>query len=305
MLDRVVIKLIRDSDGQTFEFGSTSDWMFVRDSFDGFSSVDNEINSTEYTSRDGGFISNKRVASKIRTFEAIYVKPSLNETERRNIISFLSVKDTFKCWVYYGNRAVWQSCHLYRMQTGMSARIRRAMKVTVSLMFEDPFWNSEDDFGENIAALEPLIGFPFLSALYHSYGVDSYGVERFGPIGTTGARFVFSPEIEIYNDGESETYCKIVIKSTGHAVNPKVIINENFIQVNDTLTQGDEVIIDMVQLPPKVTKNGVNWIGHCDRSSSFSGMVLEKGSNKVSYSAEDGQGNLAIYLYYNKRYEAI
>lgn len=91
----------------------------------------------------------------------------------------------------------------------------------------------------------------------------------------------------------------------GEVVNPSLIINGAYVKVIDHMVKDDTIVMDFTQNPPTVKKNGINYIGHCDRSSDFNAMVLEIGETEVSFDADDGTSNLSVTIFYNKLYLGI
>ena len=77
-------------------------------------------------------------------------------------------------------------------------------------------------------------------------------------------------------------------------MNPKIIINDNYVRVLDNMKANDVIIIDFTQNPPTVKKNGVNFIGHCDRTSAFDDMQLPVGSSEISFDADTGMFQFII-----------
>lgn len=138
-----------------------------------------------------------------------------------------------------------------------------------------------------------MIAFPYLA---------SFNV---APFGTTGGVFNFAQQVKLVNDGDVETYCRAIFKATGDVVNPSLIISGNYVRVIDVMRAGDVIEMDFTALPPTVKKNGVNYIGHCDRTSAFTDMAINVGDVEVQYSADDGDANLSVSFYYNKLYAAI
>lgn len=92
----------------------------------------------------------------------------------------------------------------------------------------------------------------------------------------------------------------MTINFTGHAVNPKIYKDNYYVRILGTFSEGDIVLIDFENCT--IRKNGTNWIQYIDRSSTFTQMGLELGDNKIGFSADDGDGNMAVYVYYNKLY---
>ena len=111
--------------------------------------------------------------------------------------------------------------------------------------------------------------------------------------------------VNISNDGDVEAYCKVVFKSKGAVLNPKLIINGHYVRVIDQMQDGDVIVMDFVASPPTVTKNGVNFIGKCDRTSEFDKMALVVGDSTLQYDADNGTNVLSVSVYFNKLYAAM
>lgn len=291
--DLITIKFVRNTDGATFVLGGSTKWKFLKNGLDGFGSFDNDINYIDNGTHDGGIVTSTRISSKDRTVKCGYVNPKDNEAVRKRVTAFFKAKATYKCYVSYMGKTLWAECYLYKFSLSMSPKYNR-MDMVLMLTFPIPYLKSYDDFGADIAGKTPLIGFPYMVA---SAGKN--------PKGLTGGVFNFASKIEIVNDGDVETYCKAVFKATDTVINPSLVIGDNFVKVLDRMEQGDVIEMDFTSLPPTVKKNGVNYIGHCDRSSSFTNMIIDVGTSEISYTADDGSGSLSVSLYYNKLYTSI
>ena len=145
-----------------------------------------------------------------------------------------------------------------------------------------------DEFGKNIAAIQAMAGFPYLCN------------PEFG--GAPTGLFEFSENVILNNDGDVDTYCKVVIKARGEVVNPKIIIGGKYVRIIDIMEDGDVITVDFTANPPTVQKNGVNFIGNTDKTSSFIGMELAVGDTEVSFDADDGTNLMEVQLFYNKLY---
>ena len=166
--------------------------------------------------------------------------------------------------------------------------------AAITFTFPNPYWKSYDDFGKDIASLTPMIAFPYLC---------TFDIGQ--PNGITGGIFNFAQTVNIYNDGDVDTRCRAVIKADGDVTNPALFINDEYVRIIDNLVKNDIIEIDFTASPPTVRKNGVNFIGHCDRTSAFTGMIIEKGNNVVRFDADNGTSNMSVSIYYNKLYEVI
>lgn len=123
--------------------------------------------------------------------------------------------------------------------------------------------------------------------------------------GFIAGAYSFSNVVDFVNDGDVETYLRVVIIANGAVTNPSIIKDDKYVKILDTLKQDDVVEIDFTQRPPSVTKNGENIINLSDRKSSFTGMQLDVGINQISYGADDGENNMSVSIYFEKRYLGI
>lgn len=161
-------------------------------------------------------------------------------------------------------------------------------KFTVSFVRESPYLKSIDEFGENLAQTMNIYGFP-------SYITSN--------VGLVYDYFKFADYVDITNDGDVDTFMRVVFTATGEVVNPKIIKDNKYVKILDTMQNGDIYELDFVKLTIK--KNGNNAIGKIDRTSDFSAMKLNIGDNIVSYSADSGEALLGVYIYYNKLYLGV
>ena len=92
----------------------------------------------------------------------------------------------------------------------------------------------------------------------------------------------------------------MTINFSGHAVNPKIYKDNYYVRILGNFYEGDVVVIDFENCT--IRKNDVNWIQHIDRSSTFTEMGLNIGDSTIGFEADDGDGNMAVFVYYNKLY---
>ena len=115
----------------------------------------------------------------------------------------------------------------------------------------------------------------------------------------------FNKTVDIQNDGDVTTFPRVVIRSDGTVENPRISIGDKFVRFVDTLKQGDELVIDFEQRPPRVTLNGRNAINKVDRASSFTSFQIEAGDTTFEYDSDSGENVMSVSLYYWKRYLGI
>lgn len=292
-MDNLEIKIVRSSDSAKFEMGAFHDWMIAEDGLEGFGDISNNIEYVDNIAQDGGILDSSHVGKKDRTINCFYRYQSNMDIARKTALSFFNAKDTYKVIVTYGTREVFAEGQLLKL-VAMPRHLKKGyVSLAITFLFGSSYWKSIDDFGYNIAAVRGMIAFPYLATTEPSN------------IGLTGGVYNFARQIVIYNDGDAETRCKAIITASGDVVNPKLIINNQYVRVLDTLVNGDVIEMDFAAIPPTVKKNGSNFLGHCDRTSAFTKMIIERGDNTISYDADNGTTNLSVNVYYNKRYGAI
>lgn len=296
-MDKVYLDIVRTSDNQSIRLGYSSGWGILKNGLQGFGDVDNVISYVDNSARDGGFVTNTRISSKTRTISARYEYPQNNEWMRRQMLAFFSVKSTFEVHFIYGERHVWAEAYIDKFSCSISTRLRRALDMKIQFLFPEPYWKSYEDFGQDIAAVKPMVAFPYICLSEYTQGVN--------PVGYVGSIFVFQPTVILENDGDTVTYCRVVMNFSGTVTKPTFRVNDGFITLNGEYNLGDQVVIDFEASPPSVELNGQNALGRCDRRSTFTKMYLNTGSNTISYEAEDGSDHMSVVVYYNKRYEAI
>ena len=289
---KVKIRIVR-SDLKEFKIDGT-DWEIPSSGgLDGFGDFENDIVTIDNAVGDGAIYGSDRIAQKDRTIVAKSRNPVLNEILRKVAISFFNSKYMYKVYVTYMGVTRWCEGKIHKFSLP-AENIHRNMTMTVTFLFANPFLKSYDNFGKNIASIAPMCGFPYLCSV-------TPGTVQ----GVTGGVFNFSQKIVLENDGDVETYCKAVFKAKGVVTNPKLVVNGSYVRVLDEMEKGDVIVIDFIQNPPTVQKNGENYIGHCDRTSAFDDMALVVGDSEISFDADNGSNLLDVSIYYNKLYGAI
>ncbi len=293
-MSNLLITIFRMSDNAKFEVGSVADWQVENNGLDGFGTVVNELSFTDSAIRDGGEITDSHLSKKDRTIKMVYRPSQGHGLARDAALAFFNAKDEFKVCVQYGLKNVFAIGRIEKLSCPEKHITHGSLKLTITFLFANPYWQSMDDFGENIAALQGMIAFPYLCSI-------TPGTLQ----GTTGGIYNYAQVVELQNKGDVDTYCKIKLEAEDEIVNPKVLINGEYVRVKDTLQRGDVITMDFVAQPPRIEKNGVNWVGHCDRTSAFTKMILRRGDNTIQYDADNGSNHLSVTVYYHQQYEAI
>lgn len=154
------------------------------------------------------------------------------------------------------------------------------------LYCSDPLFSSLDNYGKDISEIENMFIFPLTLTNDYIMGYK-----------------VFAEEIEIINDGVIETGITVDIEATAEVVNPKFIINDDFIELNTTLELGDKIEICTNSRNKYIKLNGENIIQRINRESTFASLKV--GSNTIGYTAESGYNFLNVKVYFNKKYLGV
>lgn len=220
----------------------------------------------------------------------------MNDVLRREACSFFSPKYSYEVYFAYMGVIRWFEGRVHKFNISTN-NIHKDMEMTIVFLSENPYLRSYDNFGKNIASVSGRIAFPYISAVDPNFPRVMRGI--------TGGVFNFAQKIILENDGDVDAYCRCIFEATGAVTNPKLIINDNYVRVIDEMVEGDVIEIDFTKNPPTVRKNGVNYVGHCDRTSAFDEMALTIGDTEVSFDADNGTNLLRVSIYYNKLYATI
>ena len=266
-----------------------TDWAIPSNGLDGWGEYDNDITIVDNAIGDGGIVSSERMASKDRTITAKSRHKNINHILRAQATAFFNNRMTYKVYLTYMEKTLWAEGKIQKFMLP-TENIHRDMTLTVVFLFPNPYLRSYEDFGKNIASITAMAGFPYICT-----------ARRGAPTGM----FNFAKKVVLANDGAVETYCRAIFLAKGTVTNPKLIINGHYVRVIDVMAENDVIEIDFVANPPTVKKNGVNYIGHCDRTSEFDYMALQIGDSEIEFDADDGTNLLDVSIYYNKLSNAI
>lgn len=281
----MMVKFIRD-DSKTFTLGGSysdaASWGIT--SIDGLSVIQNNISSENLAYGDGEDIVAERIKARPIDIVANVKNQKNNSVERNKAISFFNAKHSFSLYITRNGVTKWIVAKIEKFSCP-DLTLGKNVSIKLALKCPDPFFYSKDNYGKNIAAVTGGFGFPYISPINVGFRTGTYN---------------FAKQVEIENTGDVDTYATIIIEANGEVENPKIMQNDVYIRLIDSLVSGDSVEVDLVA--NTIKKNGVNCIGKVDRKSSFSGMILGTGDNTISFGADNGDTNMRVVLYYNLKY---
>lgn len=284
---KVIVKFVRE-DSRIFTLNNER-WKIPSNGLEGFGVYNNSISTMDNAVGDGAIVTANRMAQRDRTIMATSRSKQLAETLRGEVTAFFNPKMRYRVYLTYMGRTRWAEGMIekFNLSTG---NIHQPMMLMVTLLFADPYLRSVENFGKDIASMVGCSGFPYLCTAAQG-----------SPTGV----FNFASTVNLKNDGDVTAHCKAVLVAHGAVTNPKLIINGHYVRILDEMQEDDTIIIDFTASPPTVRKNGMNYIGHCDRTSEFDQMGLVVGDSTVEYDADNGSNLLSVSIYYNKLYAAM
>lgn len=295
----VYLRIVRD-DGREFAIDNER-WLIPNDGLENWAELPYSVSTEENAQYDGGVVTNRRVSVVDRSVTAELADWRENAKARAEAISFFSPKHEYEAHLTYQGRTRWCGGVQYAFKCSVG-NVYEPCSFTWTILCPQPFLLSEDDYGKDIAAVEPKFGFSFMSAL-DRVGTSSELAHQQGF--QTGVS-VFGDEVNVSNDGDVETWPRVEIRASGTVRNPSIVRDgEFFVQLVGELEDGDVLVFDFEERPPKVTVNGENAMNLVYRFSTFTEMKFEVGDNLFSFTADEGENVMSVSLYYRKRYLGI
>lgn len=297
MIGDVIVRVVR-SDGKKFIIGDGK-WRIPNDGLENWANLNYNVSSAELPSYDGSVITSSRVASQDRSIRAVVGDPKNNAELRAEAIAFFNPKYDFEAHLKYQGRT--RYCKGKQIGFRCSeGNIYKPAEINWTIFCPNPYLLSESDFGKDIAAVLPMLGFPFMSFLPTSQG-SAEGCN----VGFVASHRSFQQYVTLENDGDVQSGMKFIIRANGDVINPVVRINDTFVRAIVDMHQGDRLDVDLSIRPPKVYFNGENAMQLIDRQSTLLSMYIQPGETVVEYDADDGYQNMSVSIYYNKQYLGI
>ena len=282
-MDEVSARFVR-ADGKELVADET-DWGLT--GIDGAAAPGYQIYSSDNAVGDGSIITGRRVAARDLQLSAAVMDAGSNTVLRKAALSFFRPKVRYKVYLTYMGVTRWIAGELTAFKAP-NAYIGEPQTFAAYFLCTEPYWQSVDDFGQDIAAITPCWGWPYMD--HPIFGVRA-------------AVANFAREVVFDYDGDVPSYFKATITCDGPVTNPKLIMGGSYIRVITEMQRGDVLSID--PQAARVLMNGENVLVRVDRASNFAGMQMDVGENRVSFSADVGENDMHVVIYYNKQYLGV
>lgn len=286
-MDRDVIARIVRSDGAELVVDET-DWGLV-DEIKGAAAPTYEIFTEKNATDDGDTVTGKRVAGRDLELYAAVMDTTYNDVLRARANAFFNPKYTYQIYLTYMGTTLWLAAELKAFDAP-ATQIDQPQTWSAYFLAANPYWQSVDDFGQDIAAITPRWGFPYMDHPQYGVLVDVAN---------------FARQVIFDYDGDVPAFPTITITADGAVTNPKIVKDGAFVRLIDTLAASDTVVIATNPRGIRITKNGANVLNKVDRASNFAAMQMAPGVNTVSYEADYGDNNLHVVIRYNKQYLGV
>ena len=294
------IRVVR-SDGEELVMGDGMPWVIPQGGLDGFAKLNLSVSTSQNVLTDGSSLVSKRVDETDREVKATYIGPD-RPGARARAVAFFNPRFSFAMHATVGNRTRWCEGELSGFDCpARSPRLPVALTFTLTCL--DPFWRSEDhndfDFGDS----RPYLGWPYVS---HVRMVGPKGERH--PVGNPVSVLIYDGKNTLVNTGDVEAPYAIQVRASGELVNPTITKDGKFIKVLVKMVSGDVLLIDYESRRlPQVTLNGRNVIQQCSRNSSFTGMMIQPGSNVFTFTIDNTSNRLLadVRVLYYKRYLGV
>ncbi|WP_418441459.1 phage distal tail protein [Candidatus Allofournierella excrementavium] len=262
-----------------------TDWGLT--AIDGADAAKYELFTEKNGFGDGDTLTGKRVAARDLELKAAVMDAGRNAELRQRAKRFFNPKYTYRVYLTYMGTTVWVEAELEAFQAP-SKQIDLPQEFSVYFLATDPYWKSVDDFGQDIAAITPRWGFPYMDHPDYGVLVDIANFER-------SVNFIY--------DGDAPSYPVITLTADDRVTNPKIVNGSAFVRLIDELEKGD--VVELSTRPPRIEKNGQNVLNKVDRSSNFAGLAMQPGTNVYRYEADYGDNSLHVVIRYYKQYLGV
>lgn len=286
MMDTKVLARFVRSDGAELLADGT-DWLLTR--IDGAAAPTYELFSEDNGEGDGSTVTGKRVKARDLELEATALSVRSNPALRHRALEFFNPRQTYRVYLTYMGRTRWLAAELSAFQAP-NDRVNLPQTFSAYFVAPDAYWQSVDDFGQDIAAITPRWGFPYMD--HPTLGVLADVAN-------------FARQVVFEYDGDVPAYPTITLTADDAVTNPKILNGGAFVRLLDEMAAGDIVVITTAPRQIRITKNGANVLNRVDRASDFSGLALQPGTNVISFAADYGDNNLHVVIRYNKQYLGV
>ena len=246
------------------------------------------INTTA-SEQDGAEVTSVKIEPREISITGDIEKNSEEDVNRDKLIRFFNPKKMGEMFITRNNIS-------RKIQYRVSSLSFKTNKMYEYIEFnltlesnEEPYFLDAKNSGNYLTMISPQFAFPLaITNQGKAMGYKTY-----------------KPVMPLVNDGDKETGVEIIVTAKrGKMDNITLTLNNNeYIKVNITLKQWDELIINTNPRKKSITLNGVNIINKIDRNSTF--FSLKIGKIILKYECDDGSTNIYIDVQFYRKYLGV
>lgn len=289
------LRLGKDKDGNHHALGVTK--------IEGLESSELEVSTTDNALADGTHVDGKRILKRPIHIEASFRSDRDNQQNRQKIIRFFNPKYTGLLTVSF-NGITRKIDYELEGWTFVKTSVHGRLAFTVDLMCPNPYFESMDDFGKNLAETNRQLAFPWrVLAQKATVPAPNKGLALKGQI--TGYRRM-KKQVQLANDGDVPASIRVqFMAARGIVKNPKITLADSgkYIRIVTDMAEKDILLVDTSDRHQVIELNGENIYHRIDRMSEP--FKLETGINSLEYDADEGYMNLDVRLFYTPLYLGV
>lgn len=270
---------------------------------EGLESSELEVSTTDNALADGTHVDGKRILKRPVHIEASFRNDRDNPQNRQKLIRFFNPKYEGLLTVSF-NGITRKISYELEGWTFVKTSVYGRLAFAADLMCPDPYFQSLDDFGKNLAEINRQLAFPWrVLAQKAAVSAPYEGLALKGQI--TGYRRM-QRRVLLANDGDVPASIRVQFTaSRGIVKNPKIVLADSgkYIRIVTDMAEKDVLLVDTSDRHQVIELNGVNIYHRIDRMSEP--FKLETGVNSLEYDADEGYMNLDVRLFYTPLYLGV
>ena len=270
-------------------FGTLPLWnseYFIVSNIDGMTAAEVSVASNTVYSMDGDKITNMQTQPREIVID-LTIKPNVNvQAAREHIMQYIKPKQEATLLLTYDLSGGEQSKAITgRVSHINMPRFTDNVVAQITLYCPQPYWEDAAFIVKYISDILDM----------HHFQITWHEPLPMGVYDMTRTR-------QFVNQGDAAVGMIITITAQGDVVNPALYNNltGEYIGIDDTLKQGDEVVINTIRGQKSITKNGINVLNKLRAGSTW--LQLDVGSNVFLIDADSGASEMYFTLIFKQAY---
>lgn len=293
MIERIVLRKVKNSEELILDMVSTPN--FILKSVD-WGTIKGNHHTYKYVNQVGETVTNTSLNTRKITIEGYVVAQSEDEMSalKRRLNSFVNPQDAID--LFYSDYVI-----RFLPDESVKYSVAYAENNDVFAKFQivgtapNPLFADTDERQTTFATTTPMFHFPLIIS------------EDLPEKGIVFGKRTETLIVNVVNEGSVAVGMRIVFKSNGTVVNPKLInINtQEELILTKTLVAGEEIVIN-TNIGEKSVKGRIGSESYINyymyKRIDSPWLQLEIGDNLFRYDADEGVDNLDIFVYFTNRF---